>query len=1557
MGTDLGGPDAGDMGGAPDGPPSCEPGDPYRATFSTGQMSTCAIAQDGEVYCMGWYLGSGALVQIDAIALPAPAVQLSSQDFHTCALLADGQLACWGVNAYGELGDGTMSSTNEPVLAIVAQGPDAIEQVAAGTGTTCVLRQSGQVQCWGYNEFGQLGDGTTLNSLTPVTVGVPAARQIAASRTTTCAVTRDQGEAYCWGQNMYGELGDPSFTDPQSGSARRVALTQRVVHVSMGTHHGCAVTEEGDVYCWGKNDYAQVRTPPSSGLAPERTPVKVTLPTRAVMVAANGDHTCAWAVDDQVYCWGRNESGQVNPTQPTVQGQGVTQVPLPLPAAGVSAGYFHSCAGLNDGQLWCWGRGTHGAFGRDVGDDPGPHLIELEQTLLPACIPSDEPPGCEPADEAWTRALSAGALYTCATRRDGQASCWGQNVSGQLAGSPGLPSLTPIVVGGLPQVTHVQSGQLHTCATTEDGQVWCWGNNEFGQLGDGTTQSREAPVLVQGLSDVKELALGQRHTCALTRAHKVRCWGLNNFGQLGDGTVGDGTVTPSAVATLEAETVVSISASINTTCAVLEQGRVKCWGENTYGQLGNNTLTSSALPVNVGEGLTNATQVSCGPRHTCVTRQDGEVSCWGHNSEGQLGDQTTTHRLTPVRVKDLTDVVQVAAGFSSTCARRADKTVWCWGGNGMGQLGDGTGSSSLSPVQVVGLAQVRAISSGFDHACALSSDSSVKCWGSHEVGQLGAGTESVALAPVTPIVTGAGPATSCPVEPEPTCEPPTRQGLFALSTLHSCAVDQGRVFCWGNNDNGAVSGPRPNTVGGNVALSVEPRRVELPQEASAAYVSSYSPPSQVVTQNHSCAVLVDGSAWCWGPNRFGQLGDGTNTERRTPVAVTGLPGQVRAMSLGLNFSCAVLTDGALWCWGDNTSGQLGDGTTQSRVTPGPVMGLPGPVEDVLSLRGSTCALLQDGSVWCWGLNEAGQLGDGTTQSRVTPGPVMGLTGPAKALSGGAAGSTAVVCATLEGGSAACWGRDYGSSWLNSPTPTALQGLPGGLRSLKASALHSCALLTDGELWCWGDNQWGQLGQGHREAVTGFVQPQVLPPTGQAILEIATEGGMDTCAHVEDGSVYCWGLMTRRYLPTVNAPDFVYAVRAPVDLVASPCLAPPTPGVVATCSERRWDITGSAGCAILHDGKLSCWGMTGLKDEPSRLWVPAVVEAVPAPLSYVSLGAGTSCAIRSLGAMGQGDVYCWGEVAPVMRPPGDGTISPSRRPQRVLGLPEGSKAIQVSASEHSCAVLEDGDVWCWGPNDHGELGDGTTQVRVLPVKVQGLPGRALQVLVGRGATCARLEDGQVFCWGQKPLGIDPWPADAPMQYLPTPTPLSLAQPARELITTKRVAGGTGLALLLDGSVVTWNSYLSSGLPSHTTPASNPYYPEASSAVAINDRSACRIDTATRRLLCHGEHTFGMLGPQGNNSSTSFQSAREVTGLGAGTPSELRLGGFLGCALMSDGSDERIMCWGLRGDGQRGDGQVFDPPGGNNFSATPTQVQDPGDLMTQGRRFNPSSIACP
>ena len=401
-------------------------------------------------------------------------------------------------------------------------------------------------------------------------------------------------------------------------------------------------------------------------------------------------------------------------------------------------------------------------------------------TLLATVATSTARDLCGGAVDGTTGIIDVGESHTCARNSLGAVACWGSNVYGQLGNGDGginKKESTPVAVLALTEAVDIAAGYRHTCALLSTGGVKCWGYNGNGQLGDGDggSTTQYTPVAVSGLTDAVAIAAGHKHTCALLSTGGAKCWGSDSNGQLGDGDSNTDKNTPVDVSGLTGAVAIAAGGDPigGHTCALLNTSRVKCWGYNLYGQLGNGEggfNTEKTTPVDV-PGLGGVVAIAAGGAHTCAVLNTTGVKCWGGNNYGQLGNAGASLQTTPVDVLDLIEAVAIAAGRYHTCALLSTGGVKCWGSNNNGQLGNGDGGfnkKESTPVDVVVdaagtlLKNAVAIAAGEYHTCAVLSTGQAKCWGLNSSGQLGDGTNLEENTPVDVFFDACWPAIEVP---------------------------------------------------------------------------------------------------------------------------------------------------------------------------------------------------------------------------------------------------------------------------------------------------------------------------------------------------------------------------------------------------------------------------------------------------------------------------------------------------------------------------------------------------------------------------------------------------------------------------------------------------------------------------------------------------------------------------------------------------------------------------------------------------------------------------
>ena len=973
------------------------------ATAIAGQGQMCALLADQTVRC---WTSSSAPVAIDGITT---ATAISVGSYHACALLSDRSVRCWGANNWGQLGDGTQVSSASPVT--VAGVNDAMA-VSAGGYHTCALLVDGGIRCWGDNYTGELGDGSgSVKSFTPVTpVGIGPAIAISTFSHHTCALLADR-TIRCWGFNYYGQLGNGTTTSSPVPVA--VAGVESAIAISTGEEHSCALFADHTLHCWGRN---------WSGEYGDGTEVSRT----SVDTLANGPHRVCVRASDGEWSDGSACSGftvydaslgvvtfaplTTTPTSgagvdyrlqfdtdvtglastsfsvagSAAAGPGVCTV---TPSSSSGTEFTVSVSGCSEGTLALT---LHS--GAVIG---GGGALPPRDVGAPAVVIDRTPPGSSASiAAAYATGSTAAVTYLASDNLSGIV-----RVSAYYSGDPGLSS--PTACGAV--IGTATSGTVTCSIPALDGTYYVYtvatdaaGNVEEAPATPDASIIRDA--LAPGVSLTNVNGIARSFPVIL----KPSIASVGGACATGGGpisiTLDGGATTPGTAActsgawlltfstAVGAEGVHMLSASqTNGSGHTAGTGAVSVRVDTTApvvaGPSLSNELVDAGTPVTITSSATDpggvasiqvsieggpwtsmnpvggswggavqtatssvnaaTTSITAGPYYTCTLLVDGTVRCWGFDWDGELGNGTTlSHQSTPVAVLDVSTATAVSAGGQS-CVLLVDHTVWCWGNN-------------RPPSAVVGITTAIAVSAGGGHACALLSDHSIECWGNNSHGELGDGT-TVSRATPAPV---AGITTATTI---------------AAGSGYSCAVlGDGTVRCWGSNTSGQL---------GDGTTTQRTTPVPASGVSNAAAVAA--------DDDHTCTLLVDGTMRCWGNNDSGQLGNGTTRYSLTPVPVSGIS---TATQIGLGGdTCAVLADGTVRCWGYNSGGQLGDGTTTTSLLPVPVSGISNATEVAVG-SSHACALLADHAVRCWGWNSYGQLGDGTWTNRTSPVEVSGTAG-------------------------------------------------------------------------------------------------------------------------------------------------------------------------------------------------------------------------------------------------------------------------------------------------------------------------------------------------------------------------------------------------------------------------------------------------------------------------------------------------------------------------------------------------------------------------------------
>lgn len=651
----------------------------------------------------------------------------------------------------------------------------------------------------------------------------------------------------------------------------------------------------------------------------------------------------------------------------------------------------------------------------------------------------------------------------------------------------------------------VSANNYQTCGIVSGSGVsklMCWGSNLNGELGLGDLIERNSATDVSGLSttNVTDVSLGYAHTCAVDNG-SAKCWGADSASDAGPGALGRGTTgsatTPQQVSGMTSS-VTSVAAGYGFACG-LQSGAVKCWGDNRKGQLGiASSTTSSTSPLPIPAPMNGSVaSIGVGQAHVCGLKS-GVVYCWGRDDNGELGRGTgnqTTHVPTALSIPGT--VTDLWVGYSSNCAKNNSSQVYCWGFNPNGMLDTSVSGNVETPTRISALDNATRVDFG-QHICGVVGGV-VKCRGSNVTGALGTNSPTTAVTTSwtnVPMFASASSAIDVSVS----------------AAGHTCVIRTGgQMFCFGLDSVGQLGISSP---------------VRRSTRTPASAWSSPHYATQLFENDYTTCGIVGGGVDCAGNNSQNMVSSlASDLVNTFPVAVRGLSSGVTDIG-GNNYANCAIQSGAVKCWG--LGGYVGNGTTTSTTVPNPttVTGLTSGFTFIASGPGNTCAV-KSGKAYCWGANGSGQLGTGSTATLVSTPVEVAISG--KSITDVSIGA-AHIC-VLAGGGVFCSGRNtegqLGTGNTTARTTFAeVPGLTSGFTSLAASTHAQCALKSDKDLFCWGQNR-----------VNGTSGSNVTTPTlvRSNILKVgAWERTM--CAIEDDTSasdvdkLYCWGYFTLNEYP-------------------------------------------------------------------------------------------------------------------------------------------------------------------------------------------------------------------------------------------------------------------------------------------------------------------------------------------------------------------------------------------------------------------------------------------
>lgn len=645
--------------------------------------------------------------------------------------------------------------------------------------------------------------------------------------------------------------------------------------------HGCQLDLRGVLRCWGENQRGQLGAKPSHRPQLRPTPVPDLPPV--AQAALGVDHTCALLRDGSVECFGGAESQHARAdARGRVKYQGLGEI------VQMVAGLDFTCARNTAREVHCWGA------------VPG----ELEPVREPKRV----------ADLEATR-IAASRKAVCAVRPSGSVACWGDNHDKNIHNEGPAYIERPTDVAKLEPATDIAMSDASACALLADRKVACWGGEAYAWWG--------SPREEYDLTDAIALTAGLRgHFCALKSDETIKCWGDSKTGATGSRLYNEPAIHG---------TFINVRAGADFACATRSGGGVECWGSNDAGQLAQPFDDVVPNPSALAS-TTGALAIGAADRSTCVVLADKTARCFGQDPSDPLAGNEGSWDVSEVMRADA-----LIMGGPIRCLL-TDGLPTCWGDNRGSQL-ISQDPTRLSPQTLPSLGRLKALAFGPEHACSLSNEGAVKCWG-------GAGRTRALPTPVPGLDSGVS--------------------AIALGADEGCALlDEGSVACFPLRD------PPAGTAG---RARFSPKRVTGTRGAVALAHG----------RRHACAVDNRGGVVCWGTGGALELGraranegQGAAASEGDPLRATPVAGIDEAVELALgdDFSCARRRDGTAWCWGENTLGQLGDSSFEARSEPRPARGL----RDVVSLRagsGHACALTQKAEVLCWGDNRMRQIRQG-----------------------------------------------------------------------------------------------------------------------------------------------------------------------------------------------------------------------------------------------------------------------------------------------------------------------------------------------------------------------------------------------------------------------------------------------------------------------------------------------------------------------------------------------------------------------------------------------------
>lgn len=1482
---------------------------------AVGFSHTCVLRENGKVACFGRNVegqlgtgnmdtGTGLPVEVTGLS---NVVKIEAGDYFNCALDAKGRVACWGYNSNGRLGLSHDGHQSAPVYLNFEQ--EFITDLQVGLYHSCVLSESGKVFCWGENNKGSSGHDSMQDLTSPEEVTIPGlARQIALGDDHTC-VLNDSDNVYCFGDNSEGQLGQSNYD--QTAIPQQVLGTGPVATVFSGFSHSCALSITGKTWCWGNSTGftgAQINNQfniDESSFIPRsyRQPPVANAGTNRVVKAGvvNLSGRASYDPDGAVvsYNWALGAA----PTNVAITDPNQREIQLTL----TDAGTYNFTLAVTDNQ----GLTSTDGVAITVENSPVAQLEQIEMGPRTCHVFSDGSLKCygpgsisngivHDSRVSNVKEIALGTSHACALNQAGEVHCYGdRNLSGEL-GNGSFTNTASVTQVALPEPIRTLDATLSgsTCAVSQSGKVYCWGTGSSGEIGNASTSRQSTATRASFLDSILEVSSGYYHHCALNTRGQAVCWGGNGQGQLGIGSV-SGLYEP---AILDLDELTQVESGDQHSCAVNAQGDLYCWGQNSYGQLGTGDFENQSTPQLV---FSNVARVSAGARHTCAMTRSGEVMCWGDNADFQIGNSGSTPFPRSIQIPGGVQVLDIESGMNGTClivqglSQNGIEPV-CFGDNGQNILGTGVHGSSSDPASVPGFENfpfwTPRVDAGVNQQSRRGffvlngSSTRTRSVGANLTYQWSlvnapAGSSSPAIVNPSALVTtfqadvlgsytfqltGVNPGNGESYSDTVVMDYNLNAADDAMVNVVS--MDAGAHFCAldGSGEVACFGANLDYQLGhGDTAPVSRAKKLDFGQNVKAVATGL----------RNSCVVLEDSTAQCVGRNSFSSLGTGSNAFRMTNYApVLGLD-NIHSMGLGVEHACALTNDGQLYCAGGNTYGAIGQpSSTPSTTLFTLVEGLSNL--NLLSVGDyHTCVADRESQIYCFGYGSNGSVGDGLFQNAFRPRRVADLQAPVVELATASDHS----CALLETGEVYCWGRNnsgqLGQS-LNSNFgfPVRVNNLPD-VKQISAGGESTCALGWDNSAYCWGDNSDGQITDtSHGSQLSSPVQ--LNSPEPVALVTVSTDA---VCQLGKSGRLFCRGNSSNLNLTRADSSDG-RELRQVIGIQASDFSAP-------------YVDMGPSGATL---------------EAPFRLSPRRILDRSDSQLSYqwqvLASPAGSNPQIVDINEKSlkvesaEPGVYLFGLSV------GNGsfattstievTVTDTAPQSRIEGI------VDFSLRNHGCLVDTNSRLHCWGEGQSGELALGQFQSFTAPVRVPDLESVS-KVAVGDNHSCVVFEDGRVACAGSNvngQLGTGDLTSDSGMRFV-----------TGVFNAVDVSAGAQHSCILHSNSTVSCfgtNSNLQVG--GSFNRISEPFQvPGLNGIVALESGGYhnCAIDQSGD-VFCWGYNGFGQTGP----SSNSGEVVRMDFVSGA---TKLALGENHSCALTQN---REAICWGGNYNGQLGSGDT-------------------------------------